>query len=148
MPQIYPKWKYHKIKGSFYCPSEEFFNSLEDNDEYEDLPFTGPRAESKETYCASCKKNKLEVLTAKYKVNAIEILLEDSKVELEDSKLEVARLRAAIEKLKKEHTEYKRAERLERLEKAEKKVKVSKISKVKEAKIKVPAVEKLETLGE
>ena len=40
----YPCFKYHKTKPAFICASEEFFNTLIDKDEYENLPFTGPRA--------------------------------------------------------------------------------------------------------
>jgi hypothetical protein len=73
----YPIWLYHPTKAAFICPSQEFLDSLPDAKEYEKEPFTGERAiTAKKKECPNCKKLGLEVV---------------------DLKLEVERLRAALE---------------------------------------------------
>jgi len=75
----YPRFKYHPTKEPFICPSEAFLESLKDKDEYEDEPFTGPRAVKppvkQKEQCKDC-------LVAEFKIT--------------DLKLEVERLRIAL----------------------------------------------------
>ena len=88
---VYPRMKYHKIKGDFTCPSEEFFNTLSDKDEWEDEPFNGPRkALLKENKaCQECNKLKIDIKNLEIHNNELEILIIDYK-------MEVDRLRIAL----------------------------------------------------
>lgn len=75
----FPKWQYHPTKGEFICPSEDFLKTLDNWQEYEDLPFTGDRKiESKASKCFSCtlllgknKKLKLDVVDLKLEIEEL-----------------------------------------------------------------------------
>ena len=60
----FPRWFYHPKGLAFICPSEEFLNSLKDKDEWEDAPFTGPRAIVKHK-CEACFKAAQEIVKLK-----------------------------------------------------------------------------------
>ena len=52
----YPKYVYHPNGTSFICPSLEFLETLDNHEEYEDAPFTGPRKIT-QVKCRACQKH-------------------------------------------------------------------------------------------
>jgi hypothetical protein len=58
---IFPVWLYHPQKDSFYCPSEAFFNSLPDKNEWSDEQVK--KVELKED-CSKCIEYKDETFDA------------------------------------------------------------------------------------
>jgi hypothetical protein len=68
----YPKFKYHPDGREFICPTQEFFVSLKDHDEFEDEPFTGDRkiSSKKAIPCQQCLKLKAEIVELKLKLEA------------------------------------------------------------------------------
>lgn len=75
----YPRWKHHRTKTGFLCPSEDFFNSIKDKDEYEDEPFTGPRAVKpavkQKEQCKECLSLAADNVDLKLEVERLRIAL-------------------------------------------------------------------------
>ncbi|MCI4436726.1 MAG: hypothetical protein JHC33_07975 [Ignisphaera sp.] len=76
----YPKFQYHPVKGGFICPSQEFLNTLTDASEYEDEPFTGPRANPKPKPkpvepCKTCLSLEADNIDLKLEVERLRIAL-------------------------------------------------------------------------
>jgi len=85
----FPKWLYHPEKDGFICPSEEFLNTLDDANEWEELPFTGDRAVVKKKKCHNCTQLKLDITN-------LNIEKEQLEADIVDLKQEVERLRIAL----------------------------------------------------
>ena len=93
----YPKFKYHPSKPDFLCPSEAFFLTLEDHDEYEDIPFTGDRKVTKKSrLCVECISKKIIINELESKIEELEINNSELQSSSTDLELEVERLRIAL----------------------------------------------------
>ncbi len=83
---IFPLWMYNPDGRSFWCPSEEFLNSLKDSDRWESEPFSGPRKKLLDRYQHSCSKSeKLET-----KVAQLELEITHLKQELVEYQIQEA----------------------------------------------------------
>ncbi len=60
----FPIKLYHPDGNSFICPTKEFYDSLQNKDEWDTLPFTGPRKIIIDEECPYCYNIKIE--NAKY----------------------------------------------------------------------------------
>ena len=71
----FPKHLYHPDGRTFWCPSEEFHESLLDGPEWSDQPFTGPR-KPEPVKCRSCALLAKQLAEAKLALVDRDLLIE------------------------------------------------------------------------